>query len=335
MKSRYFSARSWLRAVAVVAVLSVLPARAHAQITPEELADLRNTLGNRIEALTILGGDFGLAGGTFRSSGRFSFGQNTNATLGVSKLGGSGDIGDPSPIGNTGVGWQLRVQGNMGWTSAQNNIQTGELAGDVNNVSTYGIEFGGGARLWLSDNFSIAPTIMALYGHASSSYTANSVFMQTHKQEAIDAGLIDWSVNTLTGVAAATFEYDWNWNRTLFAFSVTPTYFDTQTLNASNSNVNVGGSSTTLATMLDIDMPLDKELWGHELRTGGYFRHTDLYGGLKSGLNEDYINELHGRLVWDFLNQFWKAQWIGIGASYLWGPNITGWTFGADVVFRF
>ena len=28
-------------------------------------------------------------------------------------------------------------------------------------------------------------------------------------------------------------------------------------------------------------------------------------------------------------------QWIGVGASYLWGPNITGWTVGADVAFRF
>ena len=46
-------------------------------------------------------------------------------------------------------------------------------------------------------------------------------------------------------------------------------------------------------------------------------------------------DELHGRLVMDFLNQFWKVQWIGVGASYLWGPNITGWAVGADVAFRF
>jgi len=40
-------------------------------------------------------------------------------------------------------------------------------------------------------------------------------------------------------------------------------------------------------------------------------------------------------VVLDFLNQLWKGQWIGIGASYLWGPNITGWSAGLDVVFRF
>jgi hypothetical protein len=45
--------------------------------------------------------------------------------------------------------------------------------------------------------------------------------------------------------------------------------------------------------------------------------------------------EIHARVVLDFLNQLWKVQWIGIGASYLWGPNITGWSAGLDVVFRF
>ena len=47
------------------------------------------------------------------------------------------------------------------------------------------------------------------------------------------------------------------------------------------------------------------------------------------------MNEIHGRLVVDVLKQFWKAQWIGVGASYIWGPNIMGWAIGADVAFRF
>jgi hypothetical protein len=77
------------------------------------------------------------------------------------------------------------------------------------------------------------------------------------------------------------------------------------------------------------------QLYGHELRTGGYFERTELYGDVKEGLIVDHINEVHGRLVLDYLNQFWKVQWIGIGGSYVWGTNIRGWTFGADVAFRF
>ena len=47
------------------------------------------------------------------------------------------------------------------------------------------------------------------------------------------------------------------------------------------------------------------------------------------------MNEIHGRLVLDFLNQLWKFQWIGVGASYVSGTNITGWSVGADIGFRF
>jgi hypothetical protein len=47
------------------------------------------------------------------------------------------------------------------------------------------------------------------------------------------------------------------------------------------------------------------------------------------------LNEVHGGLVLDFLNQPWQAQWIGIGGSYFWGSNSNGWSVGGDVAFRF
>ena len=112
-------------------------------------------------------------------------------------------------------------------------------------------------------------------------------------------------------------------------------YYHTQSFNSSSARLNVNGNSQIWANILDVDMPLGLQLWGHELRTGGYFRWTGLYGGLKSGLNESSLSEVHGRVVLDFLNQLWYAQWLGIGASYIWGTNISGWTVGADVVFRF
>jgi hypothetical protein len=76
-------------------------------------------------------------------------------------------------------------------------------------------------------------------------------------------------------------------------------------------------------------------LFGHELRTGGYLERTQLYGDLKEGLNTSYINEVHGRLVLDFLNQLWLTQWIGIGGSYYWGQNFVGWSAGVDFMLVF
>jgi hypothetical protein len=58
-------------------------------------------------------------------------------------------------------------------------------------------------------------------------------------------------------------------------------------------------------------------------------------GNSKDGLNTRHLDEFHGRMVLDFLNQLWKVQWIGVGGSYFWGSNFSGRSVGADVAFRF
>ena len=131
-------------------------------------------------------------------------------------------------------------------------------------------------------------------------------------------------------------QYQYTWHRVIFTLSSEPTYFYTESFNSSSANLNVEGNSEAWDNKLDVDKaPLGVELFGHELRTGGYFSRTDLYGGLEGGLDTSYVYETHGRLVLDFLNQLWKVQWIGLGGSYFWGNDFHGWSFGADVTFRF
>jgi hypothetical protein len=323
-------------AVAIVALaLSLLAGTGRGQITSEQANQIRTGVEDRIEALTILGGDFGLASGAFRSHGNIQpVVGSTNVQLDVSKGGGAGDIGDPRPLGDLDIGWQPRLQGNMGQLESTNR-PLGVLAGDSSEVTTDAIEFGGGARFWLSDRFSLAPTLMGLYGHTSDNYTARSVFMRTNLARATELGLVDWSINTWTLRPALDLQYVINWGRSIITLSSDATYFYTEGFDSSNSNVRINGKSGSLANKIDVDAPLGIELYGHELRSGGYLSRTELLGDLRNGLGVQEVNEIHGRLVLDFLNQLWKVQWIGVGASYAWGTNITGWTAGADIAFRF
>jgi hypothetical protein len=169
----------------------------------------------------------------------------------------------------------------------------------------------------------------------SDEYTVGSAFMLANPAQARQMGLVDWRADTWTFRPALDVQYVYIWDRTIFTLSSDPTFFRTDGFASSNSNVSVDGNAGSLADRLDVDIPLGKQLYGHELRSGGYFSRTELFGDLKTGLNTEHLYEVHGRLVLDFLNQFWKAQWIGIGGSYLWGSNFTGWTVGADVAFRF
>jgi len=335
--SRLRTASGWPRTAGVSAAILVglLPAGAECQITPAQASQLRNAIGNRVEALTILGGDYGIAAANFRSTGKFTFGESADATVTVTKLGGAGDIGDPQPLGSLPVGWQPHLQGNMGWLDGTQHLHSGLVEGDITEIKTYGIEFGGGARFWVNDRLSFAPTLMGLYGHTSETYTANSAFMRENLAKATQLGLVDWTVDTWTFITGVDFQYVYTWDRTIFTLSSNPVYYHTESFKSSNANLNVKGDSSTWANIIDVDIPVGVQLFGHELRTGGYYRWTGLYGALSRGLNESSLNELHGRVVLDFLNQLWKVQWIGIGGSYVWGSHVTGWTVGADVTFRF
>ena len=318
-------------AAATLALLWLPASPARAQITAQEVA---NMMGSRVEAATILGGDFGLSGATF--SGQ----KNNGVSLNISKFGGSGDIGDPKPLGDLGIGWQPRLQGSMGYLTAANRFDSsapGGLAGAKSTFDSFAIQFGGGARFWFGDHFSMAPTFMGMYGHTFNNFfIRNSAITQGQVDAARDAGLVDWYADTFTYRPAMNLQYAYAWRRTVFTLSSDPTYFHTISIHSSSSSLNTGGDSDTWMNKIDVDVPLGTSLWGHELRTGGYFSRTELMGKLKQGLgNNDHIYEVHGRLVLDYLNQLWKVQWIGIGYSYLWGRTFDGYSVGLDVAFRF
>jgi Solitary outer membrane autotransporter beta-barrel domain len=297
-----------------------------------QLSEFKNTVGSRVEATTILGGDYGLSGGAFTSVNN----NDGNVDINITKFGGMGDIYPIRPLGELGIGWQPQLQGSMGYfTGTKHYNENSILNGDQNENKTFAIQFGGGARFWFSDSFSIAPTVMGMYGHTENDYTANSDATRALVPSAEKLGLINWNVDTWTVRPALDLQYQYTWHRTIFTLSSDLTYYYTESFNSSSSDVDVNGNSESWISKLDVDVPLGVELFGHELRTGGFYSRTQLYDGLREGLNTDYVNEAHGRLVLDFLDQLWKVQYIGVGVSYLWSDNFNGWSIGADVAFRF
>jgi hypothetical protein len=89
-----------------------------------------------VEALTILGGDFGFSDGTFHSTGDLEPGQRADVDLNVTKFGGAGEIGDPIPLGDLDIGWQPRVQGSMGYLNSSNHLKVLPEAGDTSEYKT-------------------------------------------------------------------------------------------------------------------------------------------------------------------------------------------------------
>lgn len=317
----------------IVTVCGLLAVSASAQLPANVVSEARAIAGTRVEAFDILGGDYGLNGGSYKST-------EQNVDLNISKFGGSGDIGDPMPIGNTGIAWQPRLQGSMGSLETKkiyhsNTLPDSQINGDQNKYDTFAIQFGGGARFWFNDHLSLAPTIMGMYGYTENTYTAHSQWGINNLPAARAAGVVDWDIDTWTIRPACQLAYVFTWRRTIFTLTSDGTYFHTESFASSNPNLDINGNSEMWENKVDVDVPLGLQVCGHELRTGGYFSRSDFYGDLDSGLNTEHMYEIHGRVVLDFLGQLWKCQWIGLGYSYLWGSNFTGVSYGLDVAFRF
>src|SRR5271157_4687628 len=142
-------------------MLSSVPAGAQL-LTPYQQSYFSGKIGDRVEAATILGGDYGLGGGAYSSSG----GNGSSVDFTVNKFGGMGDIYPIRPLGDLGIGWQPQLQGSMGYLTATRSFNNLVNGGDSSEVKTFAIQFGGGARFWFNDNFSVAPTVMGMYGHS-------------------------------------------------------------------------------------------------------------------------------------------------------------------------
>ena len=297
------------------------------------LSNLRQTASSRVQAMNVIAGDYGISGGHFDADN----GQQIN----ISKFGGYGVIGDPQPLGDLGIGWQPQLQGSMGYLTDKRTYSFSAsdpahvVNGDQNENSTYAIQFGGGAQFWLTDKLSFSPTIMGMYGHTFNDYVANSAFGQENYAAAKNAGLIGWSVNTWSVRPAGQLAYVETWKRTIFTLSSSGTYYYTQSFESSSPDFSFSGNSEAWENKLDVDVPTDLMVYNHEIRTGGYFSRSEYYGELENGLKTDYMYEIHGRVVLDFLGQLWKVQWLGVGFSYLWGADFHGISYGVDAAFQF
>lgn len=231
------------RASVVLALVCVLGSRAEAQISPEQVREIRASLADRIEALTILGGDFGFSGARLTVAGEVFPGERADEKLSGAKFGGAGDIGAPRPLADSDIGWQGRLQGDMGHLDWTDDLRSSLLSGDRSKFSASAIEFGGGARFWFGDSLSLAPSLMGVYGHVSNEYDARSGFARSNFERLRQLGLIDWQVDVWSLRPAVNIQYLATVDRAVVTLSSDLTYFYTQGFAKSNSHVEIGAHS--------------------------------------------------------------------------------------------
>jgi hypothetical protein len=297
-------------------------------VPPAAIDQFQQVVGNRVEAVTILGGDYGAAGGLY------TFRGGRVADLSVSKIGGGGDVAEKRPLGIGDLEWAPVLLGNLGYISAKNEFESGVLQGNELRFDTLAVQGGFGARFYFTEGLSLAPTIGGIYGYTENEFLANNAFGQAIKSAA-SGQYVDWDIDTWSVVPGVELKYTFAWKRIAFELDSRYEYFHTETFDSTSPLIKVQGDSQTWENKLDVDAPLGLKFLGRELHTGGFVSRTELFGGAAEGLDANHLYTFNGRLVLDLLGAVWKVRWVGLGFTYFLADQFSGWSAGVDLKFRF
>ena len=297
-------------------------------VPPGALEQLDTMIGNRIEALAILGSQNGVSGGTYLS--------NVNDTaIEVVKLTGRGDMSSPKPLGDSGVGWNLLLEGGIGRGTFNNRFDTNQLQGNDGKVDTFSLALGAGVRFTFWERLSVAPTFGVIYSHTEQEFTA-----RTDAGRAVlarfNGTLVNWDADTYTLVPGIEGRFRQPLGPiVLLELTSMFKYFDTRPIQRSTQALSFESQSQWWRNEVDVDFRLPLWVFERQLRTGVTFARSELYEGLRETFHSDHIYDVGGRLVVDLLGALWKVEWLGIGGAYLWGEDFSGWTIGADIRLKF
>ena len=302
-----------------------LTGTASAQLTSAQRDQLRQFIANRAEVGVILGASDSAGGGNYTVDGKNG---NDDLEFSLIKFGGSGLIGDPRPMGDSGVKWSPMLFGNIGYISGDHDIDVGPVAGIDIEESAFGIQFGGGVAFHLTDRFTVTPYVGVIYGHYEADVDARTPAGQAIADELEDG------FDTIGGTPGVALEYALPAGPTTITFGGRYTYYGTTDI-SSDTDVEVGGDSHILEQRVDVDVPLNAELFGCRLHTGGYVALTEALGDVGDTMDSDVWATIHPRLLLNTSGKLWKVERMGLGFSYIKGDNFDGWDIGIDVSFKF
>src|SRR6516162_3881883 len=147
---------------------SAQPGLAQPTLPADALEQFQHVIGNRVEAVTILGGDYAAAGGIY------TFRSGSLADLSITKIGGGGAVASPRPLCLGSLQWAPVLQGNLGMVSAVNTFQTGYLEGNKMTYDTIAVAAGGGVSIHFTEHLSLSPTIGGMYGNVKNTFDAQN-----------------------------------------------------------------------------------------------------------------------------------------------------------------
>ena len=176
----------------ILLISAPFPAFALSDPPPEIIDQLEHVTEQRVEAVTILGGDNGAVGGFYK------FTTTDDIELNITKLGGCGIIASPRSLGLVNIKWAPMLKGNIGYMTTNYRYGSGYLEGNTNYYDNYSLELGAGARFFFTEHLSMAPMVSAIYGHTENKFKPGNAAGDSFNAE-FSGTLVDWELENMVG----------------------------------------------------------------------------------------------------------------------------------------
>jgi hypothetical protein len=306
-------------------VLAAGPA-AWGQISPQEIDQLDQVIGERVEATAVLS--------TESIISRSGLGWTLNdATGNIYRIPWKFELETPRPLGTTDLDWSPVFEGGAGVSKFENHFDNNILNGNESDFTTLALSIGGGPRFYFgSSGFSVLPAFDFLFAHTENSFTGN-----TPAGEAIvaDGRFVNWEVYTVSFVPSFELRYQRQWDRWKPTFTSGFAYFSTLPLSRSTDSLSFRSESMTLANKMDLDYTTPWSVLDRRMHFGGDLSRTDLFSGLRGALGTDHYYQTDARITFDVLGKIWALKSVGVTGGYFWCDAFNGFTVGLDVSLSF
>jgi hypothetical protein len=301
---------AWLTVSYIAAGASL----ASAQVSSGALDQLDQAIGQRVETALILGTANSISTGGYKW-------QLDNADGTITRATWEFDLGNKHPIGDTGLHYVWNYDGGVGYANYHDQFTDGVLAGNDERFQSYALGSNIGPRIYFTNDISVLGEAGLIYG-----YTINQFQGLTNVGNSLVVdSLVNWHVQTLSVTPSIQLQYERTFFGSLKVLARSNfAYYTTFPIEQSTGFYSFRSNSEVWQNSLDLDYRTGLRLFNCEAHVGGTVTRTDLYDGIREGLDVNHYWSAAGRVTFDTDKKLWILSELGIGGSYTWGDGFHG-----------
>ena len=295
-----------------------------AQTLPPGAAEaVGRTLGNRVEAFSVLGGDRGLI------DGKYTW-PDQHATVDITKFAWQAELyqDDPLPLWN-GLRWSPLIEGAGGYLSSRSQNIGNVLEGNETISHAAVISLGVGARVYFTDDLSVLCAVDVFYTHINSRLDAQTAFGRQVLAE-LNGSSSDLALEILTFAPQAEIRYRHRWGDIRLEVTSRFVFFHDEIVGSAPQFFEAESQIWHNSIFVEYWTPL--RFWDQQVRVGAGIDRAELYGGLSSAADARHVYTAGGHVV---TGPLWIFEYIGLYAAHEWATSFSGNSLGVDISVAF